>query len=388
LAHGAVRSGKSVGFNFKWIQEVIEAPDDYPMIMVGRTLGALERNVLFPLRQFVGKSNYKYSRNSKVLHLFGKEIWVEGANNEAAVDRIQGETIGKAYGDEVVLWPESFFKMLMTRLSLEDSQFFGTCNPGNPRHYLKKDYIDREAELDLKSWHFRLKDNPHLPTAYIEALEREYKGLWRKRYILGLWVMAKGAIYTPFDSSVHVISSLPDGPSSEMRIGVDIGFTHPTAFVKLLKFGNLWIVAQEYRKSGLTPPQIISKLLEFIGGARPASVEIPPEEAAIIKMAKAAGIPNVKAAINDVLPGITRTSALFSQQRLCYLKSCEKIQEETEGYVWDTKASERGLDKPIKVDDDLLDACRYVINRVELQQPTTLRPGSVSGPSRWAAASA
>jgi len=32
-----------------------------------------------------------------------------------------------------------------------------------PYHWLKTEYLDRVHELNLKTWHFVLEDNPNLP---------------------------------------------------------------------------------------------------------------------------------------------------------------------------------------------------------------------------------
>ena len=48
--------------------------------------------------------------------------------------------------------------------------------------------------------------------------------------------------------------------------------------------------------------------------------------------------------------------------------------EEIEGYRWDTKATERGQDQPIKDKDDLVDAFRYVANKIFKRPINIVRP--------------
>ena len=64
--------------------------------------------------------------------------------------------------------------------------------------------------LDLAQFHFRLEDNWNLDPDYVANLKKEYTGLWYKRFILGLWVQAEGAIYDMFHPEVHVVRELPD----------------------------------------------------------------------------------------------------------------------------------------------------------------------------------
>src|SRR5690606_11505139 len=149
---------------------------------------------------------------------------------ERAEGKIRSLTLAGAYGDELSLWPESFFRILMTRLSVEGAKFFGTTNPDSPFHWLKKDYLARAGEIDLRHWHSTLPATPNVPRAYVQALENEYTGLWRKRFVLGLWVAAEGAIYDMFDPERHVVDILPT--LCEHWVGIDYGTTNP--FVALL----------------------------------------------------------------------------------------------------------------------------------------------------------
>ncbi|MEU2670067.1 hypothetical protein ABZ622_14570 [Streptomyces sp. NPDC007164] len=75
--------------------------------------------------------------------------------------------------------------------------------------------------VDLRSWHFRLDDNPSLSVAYIDALRAEYVGLWRRRMIEGTWVIAEGAVYDMFDEQRHVVDELP--PMRRYWVGIDYG---------------------------------------------------------------------------------------------------------------------------------------------------------------------
>src|SRR5690606_17299071 len=138
-----------------------------------------------------------------------------------AVTKIQGLTLVGAMGDELSLTPESFFTMILSRLSVRGAKLFGTTNPDAPAHWLKRKFLARAGELDLATWHFTLEDNPALDPAYVAALKREYTGLWYKRYIQGLWVQAEGAIYDMFDPDRHVVSTLPT--LVQHWVGVDYG---------------------------------------------------------------------------------------------------------------------------------------------------------------------
>ena len=367
IAHGAVRSAKTVGANVRWLRAVLEAPRDVNLLMTGKTLTSLERNVLLPISRLVGAGDFDYRRSLKTAYIYGRPILCEGANDESAYAKIAGLTLHSAYVDEGSLVPESFFNMLISRLSEPGAQLFLTTNPGNPGHYLKKKWIDREDELDLKSWWFHLEDNPHLPVAYVEELKRQFgppSSLFYQRYILGKWVMAEGAVFPHFNRDLHVVRSPPPGPMKALVIGIDYGQTHPTAFVKVGKWGASWFVFGEYRESDRTNARISRDLQTFLSNKFPSAILVDPSAKSLINQLRSDGIQRVRGADNSVLDSISRISSALSTGSLKITTSCPRLVEEIEGYRWDQKATDRGEDKPIKEADDLIDALRYAANLI------------------------
>ncbi len=375
ILHGAVRSAKTVGANVRWLRAVLEAPAGVNLLMTGKTLTSLERNVLLPIASLVGPQNFEYRRSLKVATIYGRHILCEGANDESAFTKIAGLTLGGALVDEGSLTPESFFNMLISRLSEPGSQLFLTTNPGPPAHYLKKKWIDREDELDLKTWHFELEDNPWLDPLYVAELKRQFGprgSLFYQRYIDGLWVAAEGAVYRNFNRDIHCIPRLPDGRIEEMRVAVDPGATHPTAMLKGFRIADKWYIAGEYRKADKSPAEVSKDLKKFLAGMYPTSIDVDPAAKAHRLQFVGDGIEGVQQADNDVLNGIQKVINAFDQGWLYLVgPSTEMLQEELEGYRWDPKATERGEDAPIKEDDDLVDTLRYLVNRISKSRRVT-----------------
>lgn len=71
--------------------------------------------------------------------------------------------------------------------------------------------------------------------------------------------------------------------------------------------------------------------------------------------------PDLAKASNDVLDGIRTVASLLDNGQLFISSTCTKLIEELPGYRWDDKASDRGVDKPIKDNDDAADSLRYAI---------------------------
>ena len=157
---GAVRSGKSFASLIRWLEYIQEAPEGN-LVMIGRTATTIKHNLVDEICGLIGTDARYYSGKNE-LNLWGKRIYLIGASDERAETKIRGSTFAGAYIDEATLIPESFWTMLLSRISIPGAKIFTTTNPDNPFHWLKKNYIDRQEELDLNLWKFSLDDNPSL----------------------------------------------------------------------------------------------------------------------------------------------------------------------------------------------------------------------------------
>ena len=75
------------------------------------------------------------------------------------------------------------------------------------------------------------------------------------------------------------------------------------------------------------------------------------------------GLP-LSLADNDVMADIDTLSTLMAAGRLKVFRSCQDWLDEVEGYVWD-KDGDGFLDRPLKLNDDLLDDTRYLVHTRE-----------------------
>jgi PBSX family phage terminase large subunit len=366
ILDGSVRSGKTVASLVAWIKFVAEAPPG-ELLMVGKTERTLKRNILDPLEQMVGSKNFKLNRGEGEATLFGRRIYLAGANDERAEGKIRGMTLVGAYGDEITLWPESFFTMLLSRLSVPGARFIGTTNPDSPYHWLKVNYLDRAGELNLKSWHFTLEDNLNLDPAYVEALKKEYTGLWYKRFILGLWVLAEGVVYDMWDEDKHVRPA-PTG-LNRFIVAVDYGTNNPCTF-GLYGWSNsmnptVYLVREYWydsRETGRqkTDAEYADDFANWLGDIIPEAIYVDPSAASFIAELRKRGYVVTEAA-NDVLDGIRFVATMLSQGRFFIDPSCKHTIKEFYSYVWDHKAQLKGEDKPLKQNDHAMDRNRYAL---------------------------
>lgn len=257
---GSVRSGKTYVSLQKFALAVKSSPPNAEFILCGKTLTTLKRNCLNLLQELVGEANFTYRVSEKEGVLFGRKIWLEGANDVNSENKIRGMTLFGAYCDEVTLYPESFFSMLLSRLSFDDAFMIATCNPDTPSHYIKKDFIDN-PNLDIAVWNFILTDNKFMGKKYIEEISKEYTGVFYNRFILGQWVRAEGIIYPDYANNEEefLIPSLQDRLAL-ITIGIDYGASQGSTVFQAtgIKEGYKGIVALKQRKiDGIQDPEDI-----------------------------------------------------------------------------------------------------------------------------------
>lgn len=373
ILEGSIRSGKT----WTMIPKILALCDykvDGQRLMTGVSKQTIYNNVLNDLFSIIGEKNYDYNRQSGDLRLFDSHWLVTGAKDEGSEKYIRGMTLGVAYSDETTLMPESFFKMLIGRMSPEGARFYSTTNPDSPFHYLKRDYLDN-AELrergDLTSTKFTLDDNLSLSDAVKERYRRQYKGFFKLRYIDGLWVIAEGAIYRDswsddliYDDATTPIGLKGRGGYVERFVPIDYGTANQTVFLDIIDDGETYWIDEEYcwdsRVQGYqkTDGQYADDLQGFLEGKEYAQVIIDPSAASFKAEMLQRAIYHCDAN-NDVLDGIRVVSSLMARRKIRIHRRCENLLKQVQTYAWDEKAAKRGEEKPIKANDHGPDALRY-----------------------------
>ena len=196
LLYGSVRSGKTWISLLKWAIWVGQQASDKQFLMVGKTITTLKRNCLVLLEELIG-DNITYSISQKKAVIFGRTVWLEGANDERSESKIRGMTLMGVYIDELTQIPQDFYLMALSRLSEKGAVLLATTNPDHPDHYVKKDIIDNEL-LDKQVIKFLIDDNIFLDDEYKRNLKKEYTGVFYQRFILGEFVRAEGIIFPDF----------------------------------------------------------------------------------------------------------------------------------------------------------------------------------------------
>lgn len=270
ILEGSVRSGKTWISLVLWALWVSISPKDATYLMTAKTITSLKRNCLDLLQSILGPSKFSYSLAQKEGKLFGRQVYLEGANDERSESKIRGMTLQGAYCDELTMMPETFFSMLLSRLSMPNAKLFGTTNPDHPHHWLKLKYIDRQSELDVFVMTFLIMDNTFLDPVWLENIQKEYTGMLHDRFIKGLWVSAEGAIYRTFadDPERLILETVNPADYMGASIGLDFGGNksghaiNATAIKRDLS--EMVTVKDFYRNGIITPAQLFSDVIHFV----------------------------------------------------------------------------------------------------------------------------
>lgn len=375
LAHGAIRSGKTLAQLIGFVQWVAHSAPAGPLAIIGVTRDTINRNLLEQI-DLLDPSICTWSTNSTTCTIYGRTVHRISGNDAKAEAKIRGLTLAGAFVDEATLLPEAMFVQLLGRISIPGAKVFISTNPDNPRHWLKANYIDRATLLGWNVQHFTMDDNPGLTPEFVEAKEREFTGLFHRRFIKGEWVAAEGAIFPNFDHDKHVIDFY-DLPATKLALGIglDYGTTNASSAVSLylgidnrLYVTDEWRIDQANRLTPLTDSELSQSYREWLTVPHHPTSEHPlsqhyvdPAAASFKTQLNRDKVRYIRNAHNNVSHGIKLMASLIAADRLRVTTRCSGLLQEISGYSWDQRAAERGEDKPVKQNDHSVDATRYAI---------------------------
>lgn len=375
ILHGSIRSGKTVISLFKFALEVARRPRNATYLMVGVTLDTLKRNCLDILEEVLPVGAFYYSLGNKMGYLYGRKVYLEGANDCQSMRKIRGMSLTGAYLDEASLHNEEFVKTVNGRLSEPDAFMIATTNPEFPTHWFKVDYIDNE-NIDKKVWHFVLEDNPFLTPQYVENIKKEYTGAFYQRYILGLWVRAEGAVYSQFcdKPKEYIVDEIPKEKIAFIQIGIDFGgngsATSFTATGFLTNGEGIAILESERVDSTNLNPDMLSKKFSeffwFVSDTYPQCavryVFADSAEQVLIRGLRSECLPvTIKNSIkNEINERIRVTNGLISKGKFFVQKRCTATITAMQSAVWrDTKTGKDERLDDGSTDIDSLDSMEY-----------------------------
>lgn len=296
------------------------------------------------------------------------------------------------------------------------SLLLGDCNPGPPTHWIKR----RAEEGLLQLWPTTHRDNPAMwdvarqkwTASGIRYLARlkNYTGVRRLRYLLGVWAAAEGQVYDAWHDGLHLVDreAIAAQLTGAWHFGVaDWGWTNPGVLQvwAVDRDGRMVMVAEYYMTrrpiEGWWVPAAVALSRQF--GFRDWACD--PSEPQNIAQFRAAGL-NARGAVNDLLPGITAVQGRLAVEgdgrpRLMIVRDAlvERDEalvdaklpfctvQEIPEYVWAKNTGGQTLkDKPVDAMNHGLDCVRYAVAEVDLRGRRPLEaPQPVAGATHFQA---
>lgn len=375
---GATRSGKTYLDYYIIPKRIRACKGDGLIVLLGNTQGTIERNVLEPMRSIWGSLVGTISSNNKA-KLFGRDVYVLGADKKNQVARIQGAGIEYCYGDEITTWSQDVFQMLKSRLDKPNSCFDGTCNPDSPNHWFKE-FLDSKANIYHQ--HYTIDDNPFLTDEFVTALKQEYYGtVYYNRFILGQWVRAEGAIYKLFagkpDRYFISFEELKRKKIQMINVGVDFGGNlskHAFVATGITNDYEVIVLVSERHDADTDSDKLSMLFIDFIKRvfdmySNIDTIYCDSAEQVLIRTLKKALYDNGfnisvrNASKIEIVDRIRLVAGLISRNKFFYTLNADTVKDALTNAVWDeTKI------KTVRLDDgssdiDTLDAMEYSIER-------------------------
>lgn len=227
-------------------------------------------------------------------------------------------------------------------------------------------YNFQDEDTDYKSFHYTTYDNPHIPPDELDKARREigedrfaqeYNADFRK---------TEGLVYKEFDRTRHVVTDaqIYGNTYSELLLGVDFGYTNPTAVLSVWRdSSDTFYVLSEWYERKRTDVEVA----EYVASLKAQKVYPDPESPSAIEELRKRGV-NIRDVVkgkDSIKNGIDSVRELLKANKLFIHASCKNLIYEFETYVYPEKKDMHNEEEnPIKENDHALDALRYVISMV------------------------
>lgn len=391
IAEGGKRAGKNVINIAAWCS-ILETHPDKLHLAAGVSVASAKLNIIDSngfgvINWFDGRCRAGKYQERDALYISTavgeKVILISGGGKEGDEKYIKGNTYGSAYVTEVNECAAVFVKEVFDRTLSSSRRWIGLdLNPKNPQHWFYEDILDyhQQQAANIPGYgfnyqHFTLFDNLSFTNDKIRKILITYpkNTVWYNRDIKGLRTAAEGVIYDMIrPDNFYEGERAPVDWSRWMNVyyGNDYGTTNPFACLKMVEQDGMYFIDDEFyydsRKQNRQKEdtEYADDMMKFIGPTKYISYILDPSAASFKVALRNRGI-RVKDADNDVLDGIRLVSSLLHTKKLKINKTkCPNLVKELSAYVWDEKATLRGVEQPVKDNDHCCDALRYLCKTI------------------------
>lgn len=361
--------GKTVGGMAKLITSMLERPAETWLVveptwpMVDRILmhSTPARPSLLALLRLLDPKTI-YSKTTRTIHSLLGTIFLASATHP---ESMEGAHVAGAWPDEAGQMSRLAYETMQRRCAFKSGQVIITTTPYNRGWLYKEVFLPaRAGNQDIEVIQFPSTANPAYPQ---DVYERHRQTMSPARFRMmheGGFERPEGLIYTQWTDEL-IVEPFPIPADWWTGAGLDFGWNHPTAAVWAARDPDgVYYIYREYLKPETLLAAHYKALTAKHNGARPpgtwiADPSAKQERAELRRL----GI-QARPAINDVLTGIDTVAELMATGRLKVFRTCLHWLDEVEAYIWDTK-QDSFTDKPVKLNDDLMDATRYLLHTTE-----------------------
>ncbi len=229
LFSGAFGAGKTLSLCAKGLKLSTDYPGNFGFIC-RKTRSSLKQSTLATFLKWICPEELIKDFNKQdglVTLLNSSQILFGGLDDPLKLGSLGPGGIGWAGIDEAIETVEDDWNMLEGRLRLPGvpHQLFAATNPGPPSHYLYRMFFtEHRGEVYQASSY----DNPLLPEDYRCRLA-EFEGVYKDRYVLGLWKGLEGLVYSSFDDKACLIARFEIPKTWLVYSGHDFGSANPAA---------------------------------------------------------------------------------------------------------------------------------------------------------------
>jgi len=321
-----------------------------------------------------------------------KIVLIAGGAKAGSAKMIKGLSIGMVACSEVNECDEEFVKEMFDRtMASSRRKLFFDLNPKGELHWwyeiqnLQEQNKIKNPQYGYNYAHLTIFNNLSLSDEKVKQILSTYnkKSIWYQRDILGLRKNAEGLIYDMFgaDNQYEDGQGGPDYNLLYKRYySIDYGTVNPFScheyIEQTIERNTIYYVEDEFyydskkEKKQKADREYADDLHNFIDNKRYLGIIIDPSASSFkaelrkrsLKPREADDLIN---ADNEVLNGIRLVATMFQAGKLFINKTkCPNLIRELNSYLWDEKASERGVEKPIKENDHGPDDLRYFCKTV------------------------
>lgn len=345
---GSTRSSKTFSIN-QLLSLYIPERYQKSISIVGPSLPHLKRGArrdFLNILQTTGLYDDKYFNKTDQIYTFPKTgSYVEFFGVEDG-GKVRGPGRNILYVNEANLIDKQVYKQLALRTT---DCIFMDYNPADEFSWVY-DEVDKPGnKLIHSTYKNNLANLTKEQVEEIESLEEADENLWRV-FGLGLRGTSSETIYTHWKTIDH----MPE--CDEYCYGLDFGYNHPTALVKIGFKDDKHYAEEMIYETKLTTEDLIY-LMGTLGITNTHEIFADAAEPKTIESIYRAGFNIKECDKKSVKEGIKMVQA----HPLFFTRNSPNLIKEAKSYKWKVDKNDIVLDEPVKVRDDGMDALRYGI---------------------------